>query len=225
LRENKSNYHIIPFKRHVFGQFKWCDFSFKAKKKTETVPFRITLCCLNDVDTEHVCCFITVCALQIDIGLIIDSSQSDDDRKALPRSIIQFVQRFVEGFDISPTQTRVGVIQFSQSGMLTFGFTAYSTLSSLLDRLDTLTPTGPNRSLADAFRASHRLFEGGREGVSKIALLVMDGAPDLDISSTIPEAHLTEELGVEVFVLGITNKVGTQNTRTMLFLCIKTRKL
>jgi len=154
----------------------------------------------------------SVCAVKADIGFILDQSTSIVAASGGYdnwNSMLNFVQQVIGAFTIGPTQTRVGMVRFSTSASLTFGFSQYMTALTLINIVSSQTfGNGGETDLADAFRvANNQLFSQRRPGLKTICILITDGVPNIEAQNTFVEVNRTKALGVDVFAIGITNQV------------------
>lgn len=128
-------------------------------------------------------------------------------------SCLSFIQQIIQSFSISPTDTRVGLIRFNNTAQLEFGFTAYTDSPSLLSAVSNLKLEGGNTSYTAAFRvANSQLWTQRRQNVQTICIFITDGQPNIDTDQTYDEINATKDIGIEVFAIGVTNKVCMQKS-------------
>jgi hypothetical protein len=130
----------------------------------------------------------------------------------LPDGLILFLQNLVSAFNISPSQTRFGVVQFSSTASFQFGFTQYYDAASLILNLGNLRPTGQHRSYVSALNVTvSELFAGARGDAQKVIVFLTDGSPDVDVNSTEALASIVKQ-SATVLVVGVTGNVCRRNT-------------
>jgi len=56
---------------------------------------------------------------------------------------------------------------------------------------------------------------GARPGVRRLCILLTDGEANREANLTIPEANLTKAAGIEIYAIGITNRINEQQLRTI----------
>jgi len=107
----------------------------------------------SSVAAWHVVCCAAVCAKQAEIGIILDHSTSIAD----PRgggydnwyvSVLGFVSKLIEAFPIGPSLTRVGMVGFSSSAWLQFGFNAFNNSRTLLNEVENIDIQGGETNIA-----------------------------------------------------------------------------
>ena len=159
----------------------------------------------------HTCFSFTVCAAKADIGFIVDQSTSivfQNPDYSNWYSCLSFIQQVIQSFRISPSHTRVGLIRFNNTAQLEYGFTTYTDSPSLMSAVSNLKLEGGNTSYTAAFRvANNQLWTQRRQNVQTICIFITDGQPNIDTDQTYDEINVTKALGIQVFAIGVTNKV------------------
>ena len=153
------------------------------------------------------------CWIKLDIGLLIDSSYDGVNKTSqnLPAQLVNFVQKFVEQFNVSPSQTRFGVVQFASFASFQFGFDTYTNAGEVILRLQSITPIGRNRSYTAAFNsAKNNLFLNSRSDAQKVAVLVTDGIPDTEFNETMATVDDIKKTNILIFVIGLSPDVSSR---------------
>ena len=103
---------------------------------------------------------IIVCRKRLDLALLIDGSGSINAYgRGNFRRCLNFVKRLVASFSISPTQTRVGIVLFSNRAWLIANFRKYRNKQSLLRAIGRIRYPRGGTKIGRALRfAKHRLF-------------------------------------------------------------------
>jgi hypothetical protein len=112
----------------------------------------------------------------------------------------QFLIDLVSSFTISPSETNVGVIQFSVSPVIEVSLSSSDT--DVMATLKALTEeNGGSTDLAAAIRtATNMLVSSPRSGVPKIMVLLTDGYTS---PSPVNDANAAKEQGIEIFCVAI----------------------
>lgn len=122
--------------------------------------------------------------------------------------MLGFAVSVVESFPISYTQSRLGVIKFSNSAVVSIRLDEYLDEDSLKAAIENLKHEGGETNIADGLRKTREEFfradYGDRQGVINIAILITDGRSNIDQGLTQEEADLVKAMGIEVFTIGIT---------------------
>lgn len=101
-----------------------------------------------------------VCRRRLDLGFLIDGSGSIEAYgRGNFRRCLRFVKRVVASFQISPSQTRVGVVLFSSRAWLVFNFRQLRNMQSIVRAIGRIRyPRGGTR-IGRALRfAKYQLF-------------------------------------------------------------------
>ncbi|KAH3785095.1 uncharacterized protein LOC127840958 isoform X2 [Dreissena polymorpha] len=146
---------------------------------------------------------------QVDLVFVLDtsSSLSADD---FTRSIL-FISQVVDGFDIAPNQTQVGVVTFSSGARVEFYLNSYSYKSSLKNAINgiryvggsTQTDVGINRALQQVFAT----VNGARPYAVKVMVVITDGQSD-DSINTLHAAERAHAAGIVTFSVGVGHSIG-----------------
>jgi len=123
----------------------------------------------------------------------------------------------VAGFIISPTQTQVGVVRFSEVADSEFYLDKFKDAKSLADYIAKMDIHGGETNIASAIRLTRTdMFtanRGARPQVPRIAVLLTDGVANREKNSTIPESVLARNFGIEIFTVGITNQANADQLK------------
>ncbi|XP_033733474.1 collagen alpha-1(XII) chain-like [Pecten maximus] len=154
----------------------------------------------------------TVCGDQpADIVFLLDSSGSEGNSNFLLQK--QFVSSVINDFNISPTDTQVGVATFSTSSRADILLQQYNDKASLLHAVqhvaykdgETRTDLGLNTVERNIFHSTHHHY-GPRRGAKRFVIVLTDGRsnePDLTSSA----GRSLKRHVDEVFAIGIGHSV------------------
>ncbi|NWS22712.1 VITRN protein, partial [Pachyramphus minor] len=149
-------------------------------------------------DTERLVCSKT-CLNSADIGFVIDGSSSVGTSNF--RTVLQFVANISKEFEISDTDTRVGVVQYTYEQRLEFSFDKYSTKEDVLSAIKRINYWSGGTSTGAAISyASEQLFSKSKPNKRKIMILITDGRSYDDVSVPAMEAHRN---GVIAYSIGV----------------------
>ena len=145
---------------------------------------------------------LSVCRTQVDLGFLLDGSGSVEMYgKGNFQRCLDFIKSVANAFVISPHDTRVGVIVFSDSSELIFGFDRYSNRNSLVAALDTIKLPAKTTFTGKGLKmARDQLFSGARHGVPHILIVLTDGRSHDDV---VKPARALREAGVQIFTVGL----------------------
>jgi len=98
-----------------------------------------------------------VCAKQAEIGIILDHSTSivNPARGGYDNwdiEVLGFVKSVIDEFPIGPTLTRVGIVGFSSSAWLQFGFNAYNNSRTMDTAVSNMEIMGGETNIAQVCR-------------------------------------------------------------------------
>uniref|UniRef100_A0A8C8R7L4 Integrin alpha-2 n=1 Tax=Pelusios castaneus TaxID=367368 RepID=A0A8C8R7L4_9SAUR len=116
------------------------------------------------------------CSSIIDVVVVCDESNS-----IYPwSSVSDFLKKFVQGLDLGPTKTQVGLIQYANEPRVVFNLTTYKTKEDIVKAVSQTNQNGGD--LTNTFRAidyarSHAFSteSGGRPTATKVMVVVTDG--------------------------------------------------
>ena len=158
------------------------------------------------------------CEVQVDLCLIVDSSQSITfypspyDNWKLQQ---EFLSLLVELFKIGPDDTRVGAVVFSEDVRLAFSLDQYTDLNSVQKAIFNITHLKQQTNTAEALRVTREscfsAARGDRPGVQNLAVIITDGRPEPDSIRRIREAKIQaqalKEDRTRIISIGVTNEV------------------
>ena len=123
----------------------FCQVFKKDARERKLVPVScVTVYC------RRVC---VACAKQADIGVILDHSTSIvfPDRGGWDNweiSVKGFLKQLIDAFPIGPTLTRLGIVGFSSSAWLQFGFYAYNNSRTMTEAVELMDIVGGETNIA-----------------------------------------------------------------------------
>ena len=154
-----------------------------------------------------------------DLVFIVDSSGSIcRDDNARPCNNWNFMTNFlisiVESFNIGPTNTQVGLVEFGNVGLSQFFLKNYTTKEDVIAAISALPYLDERTNTAGGIRVAMKeqfIEENGDRGdFENVAILIIDGETSIDITRTIPDAVALRDHGVNVFAIGVTNNVNEE---------------
>ncbi|XP_048385568.1 matrilin-2-like isoform X2 [Stegostoma tigrinum] len=123
------------------------------------------------------------------------------------RSVKQFVNSIVDGLEVAPNATRVGLVQYSTKVQTEFPLQRYSTANQVKAAVSRAKSIGQQptkgRARRQIFKNSFKVNEGARalaENVPRIALVLTDGRQQADVVEWATEAKQT---GINIFAIGV----------------------
>ncbi|XP_048452182.1 matrilin-2-like [Rhincodon typus] len=123
------------------------------------------------------------------------------------RSVKQFVNSIVDGLEVAPNATRVGLVQYSTKVQTEFPLQRYSTVNQVKAAVSRAKSIGQQpmtgRTRRQIFKNSFKVNEGARalaENVPRIALVLTDGRQQADVVEWATEAKQT---GINIFAIGV----------------------
>lgn len=144
----------------------------------------------------------TVCKARVDLGFIVDGSGSVG-RANFIRSL-NFIKNLISSFVISPRNSRVGILLYSNRVIPVFSFGQYKGLRSLLRAIDRIKYPGGGTKTGRALSYSRRyLF--ARSNRRKVLILMTDGKSYDRVGKP---AAVLRNMGVEVFTLGVGKRIS-----------------
>nr|XP_020462612.1 cartilage matrix protein [Monopterus albus] len=151
-----------------------------------------------------------------DLVFIIDSSRSV--RPSEFEQVKVFLAKVIEGLDVGPNTTRVGVINYASRVKNEVSLKTHRTKAGLIKAVSKIEPlsTGTMTGLAIQFALNVAFSEG--EGarvkspdISKIAIIVTDGRPQDNVKDVAQRAW---DAGIEIFAIGV-GRVDMKTLRQM----------
>ena len=153
-----------------------------------------------------------------DLVFVIDCSASIEFAQAGNWDrLLKFVNDIVAKRIIGKDSTRVGVVQFSTDVVSSLYLNQYYNKVELMDAISnirfkgrsTFTAGGIREMRTVQFTAGH----GDRPGVHNIAIVITDGVSIIEPEKTVPEAQKAQQQGIDVYSIGITDKVDVNEVR------------
>lgn len=150
----------------------------------------------------------------MDLAFIIDSSGSIARRNYV--KVKDFVKYIARGFGISPSESRAGIVLYSNDASIKAQFDQYTNTEDFVKAVDDL-PHERGRTYIDrALRlAASQLFPNARKNVPKIAMLMTDGKqtdPSGKVNLREASAPLRKQ-GVRVLAFGVGKNVNVRELR------------
>ena len=133
----------------------------------------------------------------------------------------KFVKDLSDVFRISPNETRVSTIIYSDFPKLVFDFDTLSSNVSIKNAIDNLEFLGQRTRIDKALALAKTVFSKSRPSVPRIAFVLTDGAQteDWDAKPLDIAVRPLHDLGVQVYVVGI----GSQIKKEELYLLTRRR--
>ncbi|TRY91621.1 hypothetical protein DNTS_021768 [Danionella cerebrum] len=149
-------------------------------------------------DTDRLVCSKT-CLNANDIAFVIDGSSSVGTGNF--RTVLQFVANVTREFEISDTDTRVGVVQYTYEQRLEFAFGQYNQKPELLNAIKRISYWSGGTSTGAAITyASEQLFSKSKPNKRKIMIVITDGRSYDDVRAPALAVH---RKGVTAYSIGI----------------------
>ncbi|EPY80169.1 integrin alpha-2 precursor [Camelus ferus] len=119
---------------------------------------------------------IQTCPSFIDVVVVCDESNSIYPWDAVKN----FLEKFVQGLDIGPTKTQVGLIQYANNPRVVFNLNTFKTKAEMIRATSQTSQYGGD--LTNTFKAiqyardsAYSAAAGGRPGATKVMVVVTDG--------------------------------------------------
>ncbi|KAF5912087.1 hypothetical protein HPG69_003361, partial [Diceros bicornis minor] len=119
---------------------------------------------------------VQTCPSLIDVVVVCDESNSIYPWDAVKN----FLEKFVQGLDIGPTKTQVGLIQYANNPRVVFNLNTYKTKAEMTEATSQTFQYGGD--LTNTFKAiqyardsAYSAAAGGRPGATKVMVVVTDG--------------------------------------------------
>ncbi|XP_064630158.1 collagen alpha-4(VI) chain-like isoform X2 [Lineus longissimus] len=153
-----------------------------------------------------------ICVRQkLDLVFMMDESAS-----IYPRQFKQqkdFVKQIVEGFEIGPEDTQIGLLTFGWGAKVRFNMNSYKRKSHVLQAIDYVRQRGGDTDTAEALRVVREYCFDDDHGsraksgdVRQVAVIITDGI-SLDGGKTIEAAKKTKEKGIIIITIGVGQKI------------------
>ncbi|XP_055013035.1 cartilage matrix protein isoform X2 [Boleophthalmus pectinirostris] len=150
-----------------------------------------------------------------DLVFIIDSSRSV--RPSEFEQVKVFLAKVIEGLDVGPNATRVGVVNYASRVKNEVSLKTHKTKAGLVKAVTKIEPlsTGTMTGLAIQFalNVAFSEAEGARKSneISKVAIIVTDGRPQDNVKDI---AQRARDAGIEIFAIGV-GRVDMSTLRQM----------
>ena len=117
-------------------------------------------------------------------------------------------------FNVSPQETQIGVVTFSNNAHNNFFLNTYDTQQEVIAAVDRVPFLDQNTNTSGGiFLARTSQFtqpNGDRPDVPNVMIVVTDGESTYQRNMTIPEAMRAQGQGIFVFAIGVTDEVNIQ---------------
>nr|XP_057902774.1 cartilage matrix protein-like isoform X1 [Doryrhamphus excisus]XP_057902842.1 cartilage matrix protein-like [Doryrhamphus excisus] len=140
-----------------------------------------------------------------DLVFIVDSSRSV--RPSEFEQVKVFLAKVIEGLDVGPNATRVGVVNYASRVKNEVSLKTHRTKAGLIKAVTKVEPlsTGTMTGLAIQFalNVAFSESEGARvksPDISKVAIIVTDGRPQDNVKDV---AQRARDAGIEIFAIGV----------------------
>ncbi|XP_051772003.1 vitrin isoform X5 [Ctenopharyngodon idella] len=149
-------------------------------------------------DTDRLVCSKT-CLNANDIAFVIDGSSSVGTGNF--RTVLQFVANVTREFEISDTDTRVGIVQYTYEQRLEFAFGQHNNKADLLNAIKRINYWSGGTSTGAAITyAADQLFSKSKPNKRKIMIVITDGRSYDDVRAPALAVH---RKGVIAYSIGI----------------------
>eukprot|EP00105_Crassostrea_gigas_P010777 XP_011426166.1 PREDICTED: collagen alpha-1(XII) chain-like isoform X1 [Crassostrea gigas] len=149
------------------------------------------------------------CNSKLDIVFLLDSSSSEGPANF--KKQVQFVENFVNQFNVGPDAAQFSVVTFSTTVHNEFYLNTHSTVSGVVRGIHKVIyhtgQTYTDKALNHAHRVSFKPQHGGRPDAEKIVIVLTDGI-SADPTHTRIQAKALNASGVEVIAVGIGSSVS-----------------
>uniref|UniRef100_A0A8C5KYY6 Integrin alpha-2 n=1 Tax=Jaculus jaculus TaxID=51337 RepID=A0A8C5KYY6_JACJA len=152
---------------------------------------------------------VQTCPSLIDVVVVCDESNSIYPWEAVKN----FLEKFVQGLDIGPKKTQVGLIQYANNPRVVFHLNTYKTKDALAAAMSQTFQLGGD--LTNTFRAiqyardfAYSPASGGRPGATKVMVVVTDGESHdgSRLKAVIEQCNDDDILRFGIAVLGYLNR-------------------
>lgn len=132
--------------------------------------------------------------------------------------MVQFIKTFVLSRRISPTETQIGLVEFSNNAITIFKLDQYSNTNDVIGALDRMGYIGGRTNLAEALDLARTDVFGGvgnRPDAKDIAVVITDGIPNERVFDTIPAADRLKTQDVTIVAVGVTDLIDENELRAI----------
>ena len=154
-----------------------------------------------------------MCLLQADVCFVIDASGSICGSGVSSNVcnnwalLLSFVSDIIDHFKVGESQTRVGVVAFSDDASLIFPLNVFYDIKELQQAISSIKYLGGTTNTGKALYATRtQCFSkesGEREGIPNIAIVITDGLPNVIEYDIFSEASALRQVAT-VLAVGVT---------------------
>lgn len=148
-----------------------------------------------------------------DVLFLVDSSQTISKGKFLRE--LDFVKAFARRLNISPEKSRVGVITFGNTPILSIRFEEYGDILSFSEGVDVVPYQGGQKRLDKALIFAARVLSKTRPNANKILVVLTDGQQPLGSDQLDVSVNPLHRLGAHINVIGAGGNVSMQELRKL----------
>ena len=130
--------------------------------------------------------------------------------------VLEFAKSVADAFRISSNRAQVGVIKFNTEADVVFYLDKYKDNKSLCNAIVNIDLERGQANLAAALRTGRwmfRTYNGARDGVPRILIMLTDGTANVEEKETEKESNKTKAGGIVIFTVGVGNKVDYDELR------------
>lgn len=159
------------------------------------------------------------CINLADVAFLVDSSGSLHEEGFLEQK--DFIKTIVETLDVSPSDSQIGVITYSDKATVAIKFSDYEYQEDLIKGIEALQYNGKTTRIDKAIAmATKELIipgAGRREDTPGIMVILTDGrqTPESDTTPLEEAAANLEQLGIRTLVVGIGELANEKELRKM----------
>ena len=155
----------------------------------------------------------------VDLVFVIDDSSSVGSSNF--KKMIQFCKDVVSGFNISPTQSRIGVLKFSYDAHIQFHLKSHLQKGHVLSHIGKVSHGHGNTHTEKALKLlREEMFQeknGARPqnlGIPRVAIVLTDGKSSAG-ALTVQEAKKVHEAGITVYSVGVGKDIDRKELQTI----------
>ncbi|ELU18067.1 hypothetical protein CAPTEDRAFT_37042, partial [Capitella teleta] len=142
-----------------------------------------------------------------DLVFVLDGSESISraDPQNWPK-VLEFAANIVDYYVITPNNTRVGLVQFSDIGIIEFNLTSYKTASDVKKAILGLKIRNSFTNTFDGLVQMRKLFTapyGDRPDIPNVAIVLTDGEHSRETPDPITEAERAQKDGITMLTVGV----------------------
>ena len=169
-------------------------------------------------------------SVSADLVFVLDNSGSirdtnpDDGSYDNFELLLNFVVDIIDVLDIGGggdvlQDTRVGLVEFSDSARNVFYLNTFSNKAQIQDAVRALEYIGGNTNTSGGLllmqEEQFRIQNGDRPEVANVAIVITDGQSTYDANLTIPYAESAHSAGIQIFSVGITDEINEAELRAI----------